>query len=151
MPTYRQPPLMTSVPTTPRPARQQRPDAPISPGALARITPEARTRELVRRETNTITGEWLERCRTRPPGAVIARVEDEIHAMVCEGIAGDDIRRGMALWMTKAYAPSTIPSFVNQAMNAQPGATAGPAKRDLRAAAAVEIGARLQAQYGAAS
>jgi hypothetical protein len=67
-----------------------------------------------------IVGEWIERCAKRPPGSVIGRVGKQIKKLLDDGIAADDIRRGLALWMAKGADPSTIPSFVNQAMNAAP-------------------------------
>ncbi|CUW31727.1 hypothetical protein [Streptomyces reticuli] len=77
----------------------------------------------------TIVGEWLNRTSKRPPKAVIGQVAKQIKKLLDEGIAPDDIRGGLAIWMTKGYAPSAIPSFVNQAMNttpAQQGPTTAP-------------------------
>ncbi|NUP15456.1 MAG: hypothetical protein HOZ81_05000 [Streptomyces sp.] len=68
----------------------------------------------------TIVGEWLDRMNKRPPKAVIGQVSAQIKKLLDEGIAPDDIRGGLAIWMTKAYAPSAIPTFVNQAMNTKP-------------------------------
>lgn len=73
----------------------------------------------------TIVGEWLERASKRPPNAVVGQVAKQIKKLIDEGIAPDDIRGGLAIWMTKGYAPSAIPSFVNQAMNTKP-ANQGP-------------------------
>ncbi|CAL9664093.1 hypothetical protein SUDANB1_07122 [Streptomyces sp. enrichment culture] len=82
----------------------------------------------------TIVGEWLDRMSKRPPKAVIGQVSAQIKKLLDEGIAPDDIRGGLAIWMTKAYAPSAIPTFVNQAMNTKP-AQQGPstAPRDMTA------------------
>lgn len=68
----------------------------------------------------TIVGEWLERSSKRPPKAVIGQVAQQIKKLLDEGIDPDDIRAGLAIWMTKGYAPSAIPNFVNQAMNTTP-------------------------------
>ncbi|MDI5965795.1 hypothetical protein [Streptantibioticus silvisoli] len=68
--------------------------------------------------TNTIVGEWLERCTKRPPSNVIGRVAKQIKNLLDDRIHPDDIRRGVANWMVKGADPSSIPSFVNQAMNA---------------------------------
>jgi len=73
----------------------------------------------------TIVGEWLDRASKRPPRAVVGQVSAQIKKLLEEGIAPDDIRGGLAIWMTKGYAPSAIPSFINQAMNAKP-AQQGP-------------------------
>ena len=71
---------------------------------------------------DTIVGEWLERCTKRPPGSVIGRVGKQIKKLLDDEIDPDDIRRGLARWMAKGADPSSIPSFVNEAMNAGPAA-----------------------------
>jgi hypothetical protein len=118
-----------------------------SPGTLVQITPAIRALAAIQHTTATITDEWLQRCHRRPPTSLIADVEYQVHTLVCDAIPDDDIRRGLAAWMAKGYAPSAIPSFVNQVMNARPldARRQQPARRDLRAAAAVDIGERLQA------
>ncbi|MGW3650221.1 hypothetical protein [Streptomyces sp. NPDC000878] len=74
----------------------------------------------------TIVGEWLERCAKRPPSRVIGQVAKQIKTLLDENIDADDIRRGLAAWMVKGYAPGAIPTFVNEAMNASPPARATP-------------------------
>ncbi|MFI5473156.1 hypothetical protein ACIA6D_23315 [Streptomyces cacaoi] len=69
---------------------------------------------------DTIIGEWLDRCAKRPPGSVIGRVGKQIKKLLDDHIDADDIRRGLARWMAKGADPSSIPSFVNEAMNAAP-------------------------------
>lgn len=71
----------------------------------------------------TIVGEWLERVNKRPPNNVIGQTSKQIKSLLAEGIDPDDIRKGMARWMAKGSAPSAIPSFVNEAMNAAPSYT----------------------------
>ncbi|MER5613252.1 hypothetical protein [Streptomyces sp. NPDC002215] len=66
----------------------------------------------------TIVGEWLDRVNKRPPNNVIGQTSKQIKTLLGEGIDPDDIRKGLARWMTKGSAPSAIPSFVNEAMNA---------------------------------
>ncbi|MET9973896.1 hypothetical protein ACFYOI_03730 [Streptomyces microflavus] len=69
--------------------------------------------------TQMIVGEWLERAPKRPPGSVIGRVSKTIRILLEEDrIDPDDIRRGIAHWMSKGLDPSTLPSVVNQVMNA---------------------------------
>ncbi|AWT42601.1 MULTISPECIES: hypothetical protein [Streptomyces] len=70
--------------------------------------------------SQTIVGEWLERVNKRPPQSVIGQTAKQIKKLLDEGIAPDDIRGGLARWMRKGSAPSAIPSFVNEAMNAAP-------------------------------
>jgi hypothetical protein len=70
--------------------------------------------------SQTIVAEWLERVAKRPPNSVIGQTAKQIKKLLDEGIAADDIRAGLARWMRKGSAPSAIPSFVNEAMNAVP-------------------------------
>jgi hypothetical protein len=68
----------------------------------------------------TIVGEWIDRCTKRPPSQTIGQTSKQIKTLLEDGINPDDIRRGLAKWMAKGSAPSAIPSFVNEAMNAAP-------------------------------
>lgn len=68
----------------------------------------------------TIIAEWIDHTPKRPPNQVIGQASKTITAMLTEGIDPDDIRRGLAAWMTKGLHPSTIPSVVNEVMNATP-------------------------------
>ncbi|MDT0608796.1 hypothetical protein [Streptomyces lancefieldiae] len=111
---------------------------------------------------NVIVAEWLERVNKRPPSNVIGQTSKQIKKLLDEGIAADDIRAGLARWMRKGSAPSSIPSFVNEAMNADPlpqrlAAAAGaenvldfPTGRqstaDRRAGAAFDLAAELAAE-----
>jgi hypothetical protein len=70
----------------------------------------------------TIVGEWLERVNKRPPGSVVGQASKQIKNLLDEGIDPNDIRAGLARWMRRGSAPSAIPSFVNEAMNAAPPA-----------------------------
>ena len=109
----------------------------------------------------TIVAEWLERCTKRPPGNVIGQTAKQIKKLIDEDIEPDDIRAGLALWMAKGSAPSAIPGFVNQAMNAHPqqrlAAAAGSenvldfpgrplSTADRRAGAAFDLAAELAAE-----
>lgn len=66
----------------------------------------------------TILGEWIDRCQSRPPGQVIGQIGKHVKAMLDEGIHPDDIRRGLATWMTRRIAASHLPGVVNDVMNA---------------------------------
>jgi hypothetical protein len=68
----------------------------------------------------TIVAEWIDRCTKRPPGQTIGQTSKQIKKLLDEGIDADDIRRGLSRWMAKGSAPTAIPSFVNEAMNAVP-------------------------------
>ena len=68
----------------------------------------------------TIIGEWIDHAPKRPPQQVIGQTSKAIAAMLAEGIDPDDVRRGLAAWMTKGLHPSTLPSVVNEVMNSAP-------------------------------
>jgi hypothetical protein len=70
-----------------------------------------------------IVGEWLDHCRKRPPANVIGQTSKAVKQMLEEGIAADDVRRGMSTWRNKGLHPSALASCVNEAMNASPVAT----------------------------
>jgi hypothetical protein len=106
--------------------------------------------------TQTIVGEWLDRCSVRPPSAVIGQMAKQIRVLLDEDrIHPDHIRRGIAHWMRKGLHPATLPSVVNEVMNgaAAPGAPAndqsagGSVFDRARARAAARVAAR---QEGAA-
>lgn len=113
-----EPPAAESVPRTNEPARRTgelslkhvaggREHDSTTSGADA---PRADT-------TQTIIGEWLERCRKRPPANVIGQTSKAVKQMLEEGIDPDDVRRGMALWSSKGLHPSALASSVNEVMN----------------------------------
>lgn len=137
MPQYRQTRLPIIGPRTRKPGTDIE---PASPGDVVEITPQARSLNAMQHVAATICDEWLQRCYRRPPTSFIRQVEVEVYTLVADAIPDDDIRRGLALWMSKGYAPSTIPSFVNQAMNHRPQAAAPRASTtDARVAAALSL------------
>lgn len=73
--------------------------------------------------TQTIVGEFIERCRKRPPDKVIGQMSKEIKQMLEQGVSPNDIRRGVAQWMSKDLHPSVLPSIVNNVMNGRPAQT----------------------------
>ncbi|GGW99050.1 hypothetical protein [Streptomyces chartreusis] len=121
---------------------------------------EAAPEQLETVTAQTIVAEWIDRCTKRPPGNVIGQASKQIKKLLDEDIHPDDIRAGLSLWMRKGSAPSAIPGFVNQAMNAQPQqfpAAAGaenvldfPSRpmstADRRAGAAFDLAAELAAE-----
>ncbi|MGW1267580.1 hypothetical protein [Streptomyces sp. NPDC002491] len=78
----------------------------------------------------TIVGEWLERCTSRPPSRVVGQLSREIRVLLDEDrVHPDHIRRGIAHWMKRGLHPSTLASVVNEVMNAAAapaGARTGP-------------------------
>lgn len=135
--TNRQTRLPIIVPSKTRPGRDLEPAAP---GTVTQMPPQARALAAMSHVAATITDEWLQRCRQRPPTQLIRQVEGQVYDLVVEGIADDTIRRGMAAWMVKGYAPGAIPAFVNQVMNAGIGEPAArPSTTDARVAAALSL------------
>lgn len=85
---------------------------------LAKLAPTAQT----------IVAEWLDRTTKRPPDRVVGQVAKLTGEMLAEGIDPDDVRRGLAAWMTKGLHPSTLPSVVNEVMNTPTGIGKATAK-----------------------
>lgn len=78
----------------------------------------------------TIVGEWLERCTERPPTSVVGQMSKLIRVLLDEDhIHPDHIRRGIAHWMRKGLHPATLPSVVNEVMNATGPAGAAAARQ----------------------
>jgi hypothetical protein len=102
--------------------------APVPPPAGRRAPRTAAPLQAVPDEPTAqlILGEYLDRCAKRPPGAVIGQLGKLIKAMLAESIDPDDIRRGMAAWKAKGLHPATLPSVVNEVMNARPAAIGAP-------------------------
>ena len=88
-------------------------DVPPTAGADLRRTDGPQTAQ-------ELIADWIEHCRKRPPANVINQVSKQIKTMLDERIAPGDIRRGIVRWHAKGTHPSTLPSFVNEVMNADP-------------------------------
>jgi hypothetical protein len=69
-----------------------------------------------------LVAEWIEQCRRRPPERIIGQMSREFRLLLEEDFDPDDIRAGLATWMSKDVAPSVLPSMVNQIVNAKPKA-----------------------------
>lgn len=93
-----------------------------------------------------IIGEWIERCPKRPPKPVVGQAAKLVGQMLAEGIDPDDVRRGMAAWQAKGLHPSTLPSVVNEVMNAPARAPNGhrPSTTDQRVAAGLALADRYR-------
>lgn len=67
--------------------------------------------------------------------------------MLAEGIDPVDVRRGLAAWHSKGLHPSTLPSIVNQLMNATGtiGTVPRPSTTDQRVNAALQLAAQFDA------
>jgi len=100
---------------------------------------------------DTIVGEWVGRCRKRPPRNVIGMVGKHIKVLLGEGVDPADVRAGLLCWERKGLHPSTLPSVVNEVMNAQAGNVValrgGPSTRstkDTRVEATLALAAELE-------
>jgi hypothetical protein len=83
--------------------------------------PEAAPEGAAPTTAQTLVAEWIDGCAKRPPGQTIGHASKQIKKLLDEGIDPDDVRRGLSRWMAKGSAPTAIPSFVNEVMNADPG------------------------------
>jgi len=97
----------------------------------------------------TIVGEWIDRCAKRPPGQVIGQIAKHVKTLLDEGIDPDDVRRGLAEWMTRNVHPSVLPSLVNAVMNTIPARRDAPPRQtrsttDERVAAAQSLKERFR-------
>jgi hypothetical protein len=101
-------------PQAEEPLRGSQPDAVRPQAALvARADPDA--------TAQTLIGEWIDHCRKRPPDRVIGQVGKELRLLLSEGHDVADVRAGLARWHSEAKHPSTLASFVNEAMNGSGG------------------------------
>ena len=91
-------------PSRPDPSR---PTKRTPPGGSATAPPSAQT----------LVAEWIDRCAKRPPTRTIGQMAKTIGQLVDDGVDPNDIRRGLADWMTKDLSPGLLPSCVDRAMN----------------------------------
>jgi hypothetical protein len=105
---------------TEEPLRGSQADTDVRPPAAA---------ELAEATAQTLIGEWIDHCRSRPPGRVIGQVGKELRALLAEGIATDEVRRGLAQWHQRGLHPSALASAVNEVMNAVPASGATLSRR----------------------
>lgn len=84
----------------------------------ARTTPEQVAEPPTAR---TIIAEWIDHCTKRPPDRVIGQIAKTVGTMLADGIDPTDVSRGLDLWRRRGLDPSTLPSVVNQVMNAVAG------------------------------
>lgn len=88
---------------------------------------EAGSREQVHgpRGAQALVAEYIDSMRKRPPQPVVGQVAKLVGQMLAEGIDYDDVRTGLFAWAGKGMHPATLPSVVNEVMNA--GSVARPA------------------------
>jgi hypothetical protein len=74
-------------------------------------------------DAQTLVGEFIDACPNKPPQRVVGQVAQQVGQLLGEGINPDHVRAGLRLLVQKPMHPSSLPSLVNQAMNAQPVST----------------------------
>jgi hypothetical protein len=104
-------------------------EPPAAGRALELVRPAAAVVISEPRTTDELIADWINHVPKRPPGSVIGRVGKTIKQLLEENVDPADIRAGVAAWARKGADPSSLPSFVNQAMNAA-GRTAGGTPAD---------------------
>lgn len=124
--------VVTEGESEPQPATHN-----TKPGALA---PLAALPETGGDTAQIIIGEWIERCSKRPPSRVVGQMAKLIGEMLSEGVAPNDVRRGISVWMAKDLAPSILPSIVNQVMNGTSRNSANGSKPTVDADTAFQYG-----------
>jgi hypothetical protein len=91
---------------------------------------------------------WINSCNRRPSRHVINDVGKLVAEMLQDDIPADDIERGIRMWQDRGSNPRTLPSYVNQVMNARPSnvlalpAARRPSTTDQRVNAALELAAK---------
>lgn len=78
----------------------------------------------------TLVAEWIDHCNRRPPGNVIGQVAKQCKGLLDEGFDYADVRAGLALWHSRGLHPSTLPSVVNEHVNATPNVGRRQAETD---------------------
>lgn len=79
-------------------------------------TPDA-THPLKAESAQTLIGEWIDFCKSPPPGRVKGHVAKELKTMLDEGIAYEQVRAGLAAWAQRGNNPSSLASFVHEVGN----------------------------------
>lgn len=98
----------------------------------------------------TLVAEWIDHVPKKPPSNVIGQVSRNLKSMLDEGLDPADVRRGLAEWARKGLHPSTLPSVVNEVMNARPLRSVNGTRSttDDRVAAAQALKAKFRAIPG---
>jgi predicted Abi (CAAX) family protease len=78
---------------------------------------------LVAPNAQMLVAEWIDHCKTKPPGRVTGQMAHEIKTLLDEGYAYADVRAAVAEWATKRLAPSVLPSILNGRLNVGPSQT----------------------------
>lgn len=71
-------------------------------------------------DVGALVAGFVDSCRTRPPGEVVARIGKGVKQLVAEGIEPDAIRGGLSIVAERGLHPATLPSAVHEHLNARP-------------------------------
>ncbi len=63
-------------------------------------------------------GECIAACAERPPSSFLGHLGREVRTLLADGITPDRVRAALVLHRPKGLHPSTLPSLVNEVMNA---------------------------------
>jgi hypothetical protein len=67
-----------------------------------------------------LVGEFIDRCKRRPPERYIGKLSKSTKALLDEGFSADEIRGGMRVLIDRGLDASVLPSAVHAAVNARP-------------------------------
>jgi hypothetical protein len=113
---------------SPNPPRSLgKPSAPgsriLDPGSS---NPSGRTAPAPSPSARALIGEYAAACAERPPNDVIGHLGRKVRQLLDEGIDPQHVRAGLERFRAKPMHPSTLPSLVNEAMNAAGGRLVRP-------------------------
>ncbi|MFF7262237.1 hypothetical protein ACFZCL_18415 [Streptomyces sp. NPDC008159] len=115
-------------PNLPRTLRE--PSAPgsriLDPGSS---NPSGRTAPAPSPSARALIGEYAAACAERPPNDVLGHLGRKVRELLGEGIDPQYVRAGLERFRAKPMHPSTLPSLVNEAMNAGGGRLVRPENR----------------------
>lgn len=98
---------------TPTPTPFASSEAKVSDGADKRRKPTAQT----------LIGEYVDDCATTPPKRHLGQLSQQVKALLDEGYDAARIRPALHRLRAKGLHPSTLPSVLNQVLNAAPETT----------------------------
>lgn len=108
-------------------------DEPSSPGSRildpGSSCPSGRIAPAPTPSARALIGEYVAACAERPPNDVLGHLGRKVRQLLDEGIDPKHIRAGLEHFRAKPMHPSTLPSLVNEAMNAEGGGLARPENR----------------------
>ncbi|MEW2399984.1 hypothetical protein [Streptomyces sp. NPDC046862] len=98
----------------------------LDPGSS---NPSGRSAPAPSPSARALIGEYAAACAERPPNDVLGHLGRKVRQLLDEGIDPKYVRAGLERFRAKPMHPSTLPSLVNEAMNAGGGRLVGPENR----------------------